>query len=107
MSPSDLPPRAKLPPSVITALVITTILVFLSAMVLLPPFAMFLFPAAIGARELSPFLLILDLAWCVAAAWILRDHHVMRIASIGALVVGAIVCVVPPWQFRAAARSAS
>src|SRR5471032_522404 len=107
MSPSDLPPRAKLPPSVITALVITTILVFLSAMVLVPPFAMFLFPTAVGARELSPFLVILDLGWCVAVAWMLREHNAMRIVSIAALVIGAAVAVVPLWQFRAAAKSAS
>ena len=89
------------------ALVVAAILIFLSAMVMIPPYSMLLFPLAVGSSEYSPFLVLLDLVWCIAASRFLRGHGWIRGASIGALVIAAIIAIRPLTQYTRVAAAAS
>ncbi len=89
------------------ALAVAGMLVLLSLMVIVPPFTMALFPLAVGASEYSPFLVLLDLAWCLAANRLLRGRRPLRLATMFALFVGAVVAVWPYTQFPRVAASVS
>lgn len=90
-----------------TALAVTTALVLLSAMVRIPPVSMGLFPLAVGASEMSPFLVLLDLVWCLAVNRMLRGRGMLRGLALAALVGGAFVAVLPLTQFTRVAEAAS
>ena len=89
------------------ALAITFVLVVLSVMVLVPPYRMALFPLVVGATELSPLIVLLDLVWCVAVNRMLRGHVVMRPGAMVFLIVAAVIAVRPLTQFTKVAAVAS
>ena len=95
------------PPATLIALVISAILILLSAMVVIPPFTMALFALAVGASEYSPFLAILDLLWCLPANRLLRGRGWLRVATLAALVVSALIAIRPLTQFTRVANAAS
>ena len=88
-------------------LVGAAVLVLLSAMVLVPPYSMAMFPLVVGATELSPLLLLLDLIWCVVANRTLRGHDVLRPSTMVLLGIAAVVAVRPLTQFTRVAATAS
>ena len=89
------------------ALVVAAVLVLLSMMVVVPPFTMALFPLAVGASEMSPFLVLLDLLWCLPANRMLRGRNRLRYTTLALLVASACVAVRPLTQFNRAAATAS
>lgn len=89
------------------ALVVAAVLVLLSVMVVVPPFTMALFPLAVAASEMSPFLVLLDLLWCLPANRLLRGRIRLRYATLALLVASACVAVRPLTQFNRAAATAS
>ncbi|MEP6620134.1 MAG: alpha/beta hydrolase, partial [bacterium] len=89
------------------ALVVAIALVVLSAMVLVPPFNMAMYPVVIAATEMSPILVLLDLIWCLAANRMLRGYPVLRPVVMVFLIVAAIVAIRPLTQFTRVAAIAS
>ena len=94
-------------PGVGVALVVAVVLALLSLMVMIPPYTMVLFPLAVGAAEYSPFLVLLDLLWCLAANRLLRTHRRLRFATLAMLIVSACIAVRPLTQFTRVAAVAS
>lgn len=99
------PPRRRVMSSLVV--VVAAVLGLLSVMVLVPPYAMALFPVVVGATELSPLLVLLDLIWCVVANRVLRGHGVMRPSMMVLLIVAAVIAVRPLTQFTRVAAIAS
>ena len=93
--------------SLVLALVVAAVLALLSAAVMVPPESMALFPLVIGASEMSPFLVLLDLLWCLAAFRLLRGRPNLRSATIVILVLSGIIAVRPLTRFTRAAADAS
>ena len=91
----------------VVALVVAAALALLSLMVLVPPFTMALFPLAVGASEYSPFLVLLDLLWCLPANRLLAGRRRLRFATLALLIVSACIAVRPLTQFTRVAASAS
>ncbi len=91
----------------LATLVVAAVLVLLSAMVLVPPFNMALFPLAVGASEYSPLLVIADLLWCLPANRILRPSRRLRYATLAALLFSACLAVRPLTQYTRVATAAS
>ncbi|MDQ2667251.1 MAG: alpha/beta hydrolase [Gemmatimonadota bacterium] len=91
----------------LATLVVAAVLVLLSAMVLVPPFNMTLFPLAVGASEYSPLLVIADLLWCLPVNRILRPRRGLRYATLAALFLSACVAVRPLTQYTRVATAAS
>jgi acetyl esterase/lipase len=114
---STLPPQAMTPPEPSppegrrylrrATLFVAAVLVVLSAMVLLPPFSMQLFPLAVGAPEYSPLLVIVDLLWCLPVNRLLRASPRARYATLAALLVSACLAVRPLTQYTRVAAAAS
>ncbi len=107
MSAAESVPQRVHPVLVALAIVISAVLLMLSAMVVIPPVSMAMFPLAVGASEMSPFLALLDLVWCLVVLRLLRDRSVLRVGMVVALGFGALLAVQPLAQFREAAESAS
>lgn len=107
MSSPELPPNQRGALAVAIALVVAAVLVLLSMMVIVPPYSMALFPFVVGASEMSPFLVLLDLLWCLPANRLLRGHNRLRGATLVLLVAGACVAVMPFTYFNRVAASAS
>ena len=95
------------PVTVTVAIIVAAVLILLSVMVLVPPYRMVLLPLVIGATELSPVLVLLDLAWCVAANRMLRGHSVLRPATMVLLIVAAVIAIRPLTQFTRVAAAAA
>ena len=93
--------------AVVVALVVAAALALLSLMVLVPPFTMALFPLAVGASEYSPFLVLLDLLWCLPANRLLAGRRRLRFATLALLIVSACIAVRPLTQFTRVAAAAS
>lgn len=93
--------------AVVVALVVAVTLALLSLMVLVPPFTMALFPLAVGASEYSPFLVLLDLLWCLPANRLLAGRRRLRFATLALLIVAACIAVRPLTQFTRVAAAAS
>ena len=91
----------------LATLVVAAVLVLLSAMVLVPPFNMALFPLAVGASEYSPLLVIADLLWCLPANRLLRPSRRLRYATLAALLLSACVAVRPLTQYTEVATAAN
>jgi acetyl esterase/lipase len=85
---------------------VALVLVLLSMTVIVPPFAMAMLPFVIGASEMSPFLVLIDLLWCLPANRMLRGRPRLRGATITLLVVSACVAVLPLTQFNRVAAAA-
>ena len=83
------------------------VLLLLSAMVIIPPTSMAVFPLAVGATEMSPFLVLLNLLWCIAVNRLLRVRRALRYTTIVLLVVAGVVAVRPLTQFTRVAATAS
>ena len=107
MSATEAVPQRVHPLLVALAIVISVVLMVLSAMVVIPPVSMGMFTLAVGASEMSPFVALLDLAWCLVVLRLLRGRHVLRPATLVALGIGAVIAVQPLAKFRDAAESAS
>ncbi|MEO5814134.1 MAG: alpha/beta hydrolase [Gemmatimonadaceae bacterium] len=107
MTSPEVPPKERISIGAWLALIMTVALVMLSMMVIVPPFAMILLPLAIGSAEMSPFLVLLDLLWCLPVNRLLRRDARLRWTSIVSLVVSACVAVVPLTQFNKVAAAAS
>lgn len=99
--------RASLGVGVAVAVAVAAMLVLLSLMVVIPPFTMALFPLVIGATEMSPFLVLLDLLWCLPANRLLRGRSGLRWTTIALLVISACIAVWPLTQFSSVAQAAS
>ena len=93
--------------AVVVALVVAAALALLSLMVRVPPFTMALFPLAVGASEYSPFLVLLDLLWCLPANRLLVGRRRLRFATLALLIVSACIAVRPLTQFTRVAAAAS
>lgn len=89
------------------AIAIAVALTLLSLMVLVPPHTMTALQFAVGAAEYSPFLVLLDLLWCLAAIRLLRGRRVLRLATLALLIMSAGVAVRPLTQFTRVAAAAS
>ena len=107
MSAAESVPQRVHPLLVALAIVISVVLMVLSAMVVIPPVSMGMFTLAVGASEMSPFLALLDLLWCLAVLRLLRGRPLLRTSLLVALGIGAAIAVQPLAKFRAAAESAS
>jgi acetyl esterase/lipase len=107
MTSPEVPPKPRGSLGAGIAIVVAAVLVLLSMMVIVPPFTMVLLALAIGASELSPFLVLLDLLWCLPANRLLRGHDHLRWTTIALLVVSACVAVRPLTQFGTVAATAS
>ena len=107
MSAAEAVPQRVHPLLVALAIVISAVLLVLSAMVVIPPISMGLFPLAVGASEMSPFVALLDLVWCLVVLRLLRGRPLLRTSLLVALAIGAVIAVQPLAKFRAAAESAS
>ncbi len=107
MTESDARPSLRGRISLTAALLVTVVLVFLSAMVRIPPRSMSMFPFAVGAAELSPFLVLLNLIWCLVANRLLRGHNALRGFVIVSLVAAGIVAVIPLTRFMRVSAAAS
>ncbi len=83
------------------------VLALLSLMVVIPPYTMGMYILAVGALEYSPFLVLLDLLWCLPANRMLRGRGALRFAVLAMLVVSACVAVRPLTQFTRVAAAAS
>ncbi|MDB4917478.1 MAG: putative esterase/lipase/thioesterase [Gemmatimonadetes bacterium] len=93
--------------AVVATLAVAALLIFLSAMVIIPPFTMALFALAVGAREYSPFLAIFDLLWCLPVNRALRGRGAVRGAMLTLLVIAALVAVRPLTQYTRVAAAAA
>jgi acetyl esterase/lipase len=82
------------------------VLVLLSLMVIVPPFTLALAPFAVGASEYSPLLVLLDLAWCAVAGFLLRGRRGARRVTQALLLVAACIALWPYVAFTRAAASA-
>ena len=89
------------------AVVVAAVLVLLSMMVIIPPFTMAMLPFAIGSPEMSPFLVLFDLLWCLPANRLLRGRTRLRWTTLVLLVASACVAVRPLTQFNKIAAAAS
>jgi acetyl esterase/lipase len=107
MTTPEVPPKQRGSLGAGIAIVVAVSLVFLSMMVIIPPFSMALLAIAIGASELSPFLVLLDLLWCIPANRLLRGNNALRRTTIALLVLSACVAVRPLTQFGKIAATAS
>jgi acetyl esterase/lipase len=107
MTSPEVPPKQRSSLGAGIAIVVAVLLVFLSMMVIVPPFTMALLAFAIGAAELSPFLALLDLLWCIPANRLLRGNNPLRWTTIALLVASACVAVRPLTQFGKIAATAS
>jgi acetyl esterase/lipase len=107
MTSPEVPPKERLSIGASFAVIVAAMLVLLSLMVIVPPFTMLMLPLAIGAAELSPFLVLFDLLWCLPANRLLRNHARLRWTSIVLLVVSACIAVRPLTQFNKVAAAAS
>ena len=107
MTSPDLRPNRR-PLAAGIALVVAAVLVLLSMMVVVPPFTMALFPFAVGAAEMSPFLVLFDLLWCLPANRMLRGQsNGVRYATLALLAASACVAVWPLTQFNRTVANAS
>ncbi len=107
MTTPDLPPNERISIGAWLAVVGAVVLVLLSLMVVIPPYTMALLPLAIGSAELSPFLVLLALLWCLPVNRLLRGHGLLRWTSIVLLVASACIAVRPLTQFNRVAAAAS
>ena len=103
----DAPAAAHLGWRAVVAVGGTAILAILSLSVHVAPRSMGMFPLIIGATEFSPFLVLLDLLWCLPANRLLRAHKGLRAATIATLIAGAGLAVIPLTEFTRAAADAS
>ena len=103
----EVPPNRRGPLGAGIVIAGAGLLVLLSMMVIIPPFTMALFPLAVGASEMSPFLVLLDLLWCIPANRLLRGRTRLRWTTIVLLVASACVAVRPLTQFETVASLAS
>ncbi|MEO8336263.1 MAG: alpha/beta hydrolase [bacterium] len=107
MTSLEVPPKEGISIGAWLAIIGAAVLVFLSVMVVVPPFTMSLLPFVIGSAEFSPFLVLLDLLWCLPVNRLLRSHGRLRWASIVVLVLSACVAARPLTQFARVAAAAS
>lgn len=107
MTSPDFPRTSRSRVTASAVLVVTAVLALLSLMVVVPPFTMGMFSLAVGASEYSPFLVLLDLLWCLPANRLLRGRGRLRMATLAVLVLSACVAVRPLTQFTRVAASAS
>lgn len=107
MTSPEVPPKERIAIGAWLAIVGAGVLVVLSLMIIVPPFTMALLPLAVGSAELSPFLLLLDLMWCLPVNRLLREHARLRWTSIALLVLAACIAVRPLTQFNKVAAAAS
>ncbi|MEO7457092.1 MAG: alpha/beta hydrolase [Gemmatimonadaceae bacterium] len=98
MAPELQPKRHGAVPAGV-ALAGAAVLVLLSMMVIVPPFSMVLFPIAVGASEYSPFLVLLDLAWCLVVSRLLLGRRRPRVLSQVLLFLSACIAVWPLTTF--------
>lgn len=91
----------------LATLLVTAVLVVLSAMVLVPPFSALVYPLVVGASEYSPVLVLLDLLWCLPVNRLLRSTPSLRFAGLAALIVSACLAVRPLTQYTRVATAAS
>lgn len=107
MTSPEVPPKERISTGAWLAVVVAGVLVALSLMVVIPPFTMALLPLAIGSAEMSPFLVLLDLAWGLPVNRLLRGHSRLRWTFIVLLVASACVAVRPLTEFNRVAAAAS
>ena len=107
MTSPEVPPKERLSIGGWLAVVVAAVLVALSLMVIVPPFSMSLLPLAIGSAEMSPFLVLLDMLWCLPVNRLLRAHARLRWTFIVLLVASACIAVRPLTQFNKVAAAAS
>ena len=107
MAQPDRPAYQRSPLVAATALLVATVLIALSAMVVVPPFSMAMFPFAVASSELSPFLVLIDLVWCIAVSRLARGREWLRYPAMGMLVASSVLAVRPLTQFNRVARAAS
>jgi acetyl esterase/lipase len=107
MTSPEVPPKERISIGAWLVVVTAAVLVVLSLMVIVPPFTMALFPLAIGSAEMSPFLALLDLVWCLPVNRLLRSHPRLRWTFIVLLVASALIAVRPLTQFDRVAAAAS
>jgi len=107
MTSPEVPPKERLSIGASFAVIVAAMLVLLSLMVVVPPFTMLLLPLAIGSAEMSPFIVLFDLLWCLPANRLLRHHTRLRWTSIVLLVLSACIAVRPLTQFNKVAAAAS
>ena len=105
--PPEVPPKQRGSLGAGIAIAGAGLLVLPSMMVIIPPFTMALFPIAVGASEMSPFLVLMDLLWCIPANRLLRGRTRLRWTTIVLLVASACVAVRPLTQFETVASLAS
>lgn len=86
---------------------IAALLIVLSAMVVIPTYTMAMFPLTVGSSEMSPFLVILDLFWCIAVNRLLRGWGVIRGLTMGLLALAALAAVRPLTHYTRVAAAAS
>jgi acetyl esterase/lipase len=89
-----------------TALV-ALVLVGLSMATHAAPRSMSEFPLVIGATEFSPFLVLLDLLWCLAVNRVLRPWRTFRFGMMTLLVCAAVYATAPLREFGHVASTAS
>ena len=107
MTSTESPRTSRSRVAVGITLIVAVVLALLSSMVVVPPFTMGMFSLAVGASEYSPFLVLLDLLWCLPVNRVLRGRGRLRVAALALLVVSACVAVRPLTQFTRVAATAS
>jgi acetyl esterase/lipase len=107
MTSPEVPPKERISIGAWLAVVVAAVLVALSLMVVVPPISMAMFPLAVGSAEMSPFLVLLDLLWCLPANRLLRNHARLRWTFIILLVASGCIAVRPLTQFNRVAAAAS
>jgi acetyl esterase/lipase len=107
MTSPEVPPKERISIGAWLAVVVAAVLVALSLMVIVPPFTMVVLPFAIGSAEMSPFLVLLDLLWCLPVNRLLRAHAPLRWTFIVLLVASACIAVRPLTQFTRVSAATS
>jgi acetyl esterase/lipase len=107
MSSPEIPRTPGRRIAVALTVIVASALALLSLMVIVPPYTMGLFIVAVGASEYSPFLVLLDLLWCLPANRLLRGHGRLRFGILALLVASALIAVRPLTQFTRIAATAS
>jgi acetyl esterase/lipase len=107
MSSPETPRTSGRKIAVALTVIVAAALALLSLMVIVPPYTMGLFIVAVGASEYSPFLVLLDLLWCLPANRLLRGYGALRFATLAVLVASALIAVRPLTQFTHVAATAS
>ncbi len=100
-------PNRRRPLAAIIGLSIAALLIVLSAMVVIPTYSMAMFPLTVGASEMSPLLVMLDLFWCIAVNRLLQGWGVARGVTMGLLALAALAAVRPLTQYTRVAAAAS